>query len=257
MGLKRASQRPRSAVPPDRTARPATGLLQELLSTARGQEQGGRPASVELRSHLVRRRGRVRPGVGRRPGAVAEAGAGLPGYAFNVPAPPAGRLLWAEISFPWQYWEWDGWGPSNHSSSNLRIEGSVDCAWILTGNPSEFPAAPEFMSDGGHFEFYTTVPPGGEGFSAAWLAEPYEKTFPSKRSKVGVPSPLEQLLSVRDGNVLRLWVALAFRDAELDDQPWEGPGAFSGGPQAISVNYAYLGPALAQGDFGGGAKVGW
>ena len=232
--------------------------LQKLLPRSTGgvKERGGHPGSIEMQSHLVRRRGRVQSHSASPRGTAALAEAGLPGYAFDVPAPaPYRRLLWASISTPWQYWEWDGWGPSNDSSASLRIQGSVSWLWVLTGNPSVFPDAPELMSNGGEFEFYTSIPANGSGFAAAWLDEPHEKAFARVSPIKGAPSPLGQLLSVLDGEVLRLWIALDFQGAKLDGIDWAGPGAFWGGPQSISVVYAYLGPPLPVADPNGAVRI--
>jgi hypothetical protein len=259
MPSKRGPLIRRRRIDPKGKVRADAASLQGLLPPASGgvTKRRKHPGSVEIQSHLVKRRGRLRQAAVERGGVLANVAADLPGFAFNVPAPERNRrLLWASISFPWQFWEWDGWAPTNDSSSNLRIEGSVHWEWRLTGNPSVFPTAPIFMSDGRLFEFYTLIVPGGTGFSAGWLAEPYEKTIPWVSSIKGAPSPLAQLLGVRDGDVLRLWITLVFRNAVLNGNDWAGPGAFWGGPNSIDVVYAYNGPPLPFAEPNGGVLIG-
>ncbi len=51
-----------------------------------------------------------------------------------------------------------------------------------------------FMADGGHFDFYTLIVPGGTGFTAGLPAEPHEATFSNQPTAPGVPSPLEAVM---------------------------------------------------------------
>ena len=153
---------------PDRPNLPpklSATILQKLLPASIDPivRQGKRPEGVRFQSHTVQRsiQRRRRNAQKAQPATKAlAAGAVLPGWAFDVPAPdPGARLLWVEISTPWQFWEWSGsW--SNDSSNDVRIDGSVDWLWQLGANPNYFSGyLLSFMSGTGHFTFYTLVPP--------------------------------------------------------------------------------------------------
>jgi hypothetical protein len=208
--------------------------------------QGKRPEGVRFQSHTVQRsiqRARRNAQKARPATKALAAEAVVPGWAFDVPGPdPGARLLWVEISTPWQFWEWSGsW--SNDSSNDVRIDGSVDWLWQLGANPNYFSGyLPSFMSGTGHFTFYTLVPPGDVGFDVGWLADPNDQTFTDYTPVPGQPTALSDLLSTKVGDALRLWLSLGFFNAEINGKTWYGPGWFNGGTQSIDVVYAYAGP---------------
>jgi hypothetical protein len=248
-------QSPLGPLPP--RAKPTAAELQTLLPDAAPSVLGRRKRrrAIVLGAHTVKRQA---DGVQRKvhrvksTQALPNSATGQPGWAFDVPGPDPGRLLlWASISLPWQYWEWSGeWG--NDLSSDVRIDGSVDWLYFLTGNPYYFPGySPTFLGASGHFTFYTLVPPGNAGFDVAWLVEPNEDTKSSYTPFPDQPSELSILLSTQVGDVLKLWFGLNVFNPEVNAQPWYGPGSFNGGAQSIYVVYAYSGSPLPEPDING------
>ena len=248
-------QSPLGPLPP--RVRPSAAALQTLLPAAAPSALGRRKrrGAIVLRAHTVRPKPHgVQPKVHRVQSTqvLPNSATGQPGWAFDVPAPDPRRvLLWATISLPWQYWEWSGeWG--NDSSSDVRIDGSVDWLYFLTGNPFYFPGySPVFLGASGHFTFYTLVPPGNVGFDVAWLVEPNDDTVSSYTPVPNQPSELSFLLSTKVGDVLKLWFGLNVFNPEVNRQPWYGPGWFNGGAQSIDVVYAYSGTPLSVPDISG------
>jgi hypothetical protein len=206
-------------------------------------------AALPLRGGLTRRQrpvGVSRVAVlGKRGPVEVNAADSLPGFRWDVPAPERGRrVIWASISFPWQFWRWYSLEMKNNSSHAVHINGSVDWRWVLTGHPSFFPDPPILMDDSGHFTFETFIPAHGDGFDVGWLVPPKGETFLAQGP---APTPLSRLLSLRVGNVLRLWFGVDLTNPTLHASgPLSGHGgwAMGGGPGSMSVEYAYLGPPL-------------
>lgn len=163
---------------------------------------------------------------------------GLPGFSWEVPAPDANRqLLWVQIGFDWHFNGWKSEWPKNTGSSDKRVEGSLRWLWYLTGHPQLFPDAPILLSDSDGFDFYTSIPPGGRGWDVGWLAPAKEGVFtnvPDKQDEQNT-SPLQRLLSLKQGNTLKLWHALDIRDKTPVSGviwPW--------GPKTLFYVYAYV-----------------
>lgn len=235
----------------------SAAILQTMLPSYADPivRQGKRPGGVHFQSYTVQRsvqRGRRTAQTARPSMKAIEAAATLPGWAFDIPAPdPRERLLWMEISTPWQFWEWSGsW--YNDSSNDIRIDGSVDWLWYLGANPNYISGyLPTFLSGQGHFTFYTLVPPGDVGFDVAWLVDPNDQTFTDYSVVPGQLTALEDLLSTKVGDALRLWLSLGFFNPKINGNMWNGPGWFNGGTQSINVVYAYSGVPLPVPDLGG------
>src|SRR5205807_7258527 len=100
--------------------------------------------------------------VSRGEGPQPQIDIGGAGFAWDVPAPDPtlGIVVWATISFDWAFYGWQSDTPKNNSDHKIRINGSVDWIWYLTGNPYVFPAAPIFLTDGGEYTFYMDLAPG-------------------------------------------------------------------------------------------------
>jgi hypothetical protein len=172
----------------------------------------------------------------------------LPGFRWDVPAPePRRRLAWAAIWFDWQFWRWYSLGLKNITDHNVHIDGSVDWRWVLTGHPQVFPNPPILMEDSGHFTFETFIVPGGDGYDVGWLVPPKGETFMAGPA----PSPLSQLLSLRQGGTLFLWFGVDLQNAMLHHAGGLSGGgwAMGGGPNTLYYQYAYIGPPLPIADW--------
>lgn len=235
----------RPGQPPKYPPKLSSTVLQRVLPASIDPivRQGKRPDGVRFQSHTVQRTMESKAFAAEAEGA---------GWAFDVPAPdPGSRLLWVEISTPWQFWEWSSsWG--NDSSNDVRIDGSVDWLWNLGANPNFFSGyLLSFMGGNGHFTFYTLVPPGNAGFDVGWLADPDDQTFTNYSPVPNQPTGLSDLLSTQVGDALRLWFSLDVFNPEINGSTWYGPGWFNGGTQSLNVVYAYSGPPRPVPDFGG------
>jgi hypothetical protein len=95
----------------------------------------------------------------------------------------------------------------------------------------------------------TFIVPGGNGWDVGWLVPPKSETFLAEGAP---PTPLNQLLSLRVGNVLRLWFGVELTNPTLHfGGPLSGTGgwAMGGGPNSMYVEYAYIGPPLPPRDW--------
>jgi hypothetical protein len=190
----------------------------------------------------------VESGVAARGPILRNAADGLPGFRWDVPAPEAGRtVLWASLGFDWQFYEWSSLSMPNHSDRKVFVDGSLDWRWMLTGVPSLFPDAPVFLEGAGHFTFNTFIGPGGDSFDVGWLAPPVSGTFSSTPDKTdaSMTSPLQRLLAMTRGGVLKLWFAMDFEHVRyrLDNGNDRTTGyLIDGGPKTIFYAYAYASP---------------
>jgi hypothetical protein len=126
-----------------------------------------------------------------------------PGHAYSIPEFP-GEVIWLAFTVPTQVFTLHSPGPTNNTSSDLRADFSVGWGWELIANPFIFPEPrARFASDFGTYDFYSSVPPGGHGFDAAWIV-PAQTTIITD-SKEHDPSPLEQLLATKVNGEYRLW----------------------------------------------------
>ena len=222
------------------------------------------PTPTELQPLLpVRRVGadrrgtvRTRSGTVPRGPLVRNAADGLSGFRWDVPAPdPRWTVLWASISFDWQFYSWRSLGVHNNTSNSVHVDGSLDWQWFLTGNPFVFEYAPIFLIDSGHYAFETFIVPDASGWEVGWLAPPRSDTYPSTAGDPNTPSPLSQLLAMRQGSVLRLWFAMRFTNVHV---AYGGPvsgsrgWAIGDGPTTLYYTYAYAAMArpevILQGD---------
>lgn len=162
---------------------------------------------------------------------------GLSGFSFAMPIPDPNReLLWAELRIIWFFNGWKSEWPKNTSSSSLHVEGSVDWYWFLTGNPFHFDEAPIFLTDGGHFEFETSVSPGARGFDVGWISPARSGIFtnePDKQDERNL-SPLQRLLSLRVDDELKIWFAMETRR----ESPWASHNPW--GANRLEYVYAYI-----------------
>jgi len=236
-GRRKAAPRPRGATGaggPIGPLQPTPAQVLAALPVRGGLGPRQRPLGVSRVSVL-----------GRRGPVQVNAADHLPGFRWDVPAPEWGRrLVWASISFPWQFWRWYSFELKNNSDHAVHIDGSVDWRWVLTGNPFFFPDPPILMEDSGHFTFETFIPAHGDGFDVGWLVPPKSETFLPEGP---APTPLSRLLNLRVGNVLRLWFGVELTNPTLHASgPLSGHGgwAMGGGPGSMYVEYAYLGPPL-------------
>jgi hypothetical protein len=167
------------------------------------------PTSEELSKRLAEikgPRGRVvsLSGIARRDVTVSPRWQGWSGEAYAIPAFPPGDIVWMAFSIGTQIFTLHSPGPINGSSGNLRVDFNLEWRWELIANPFYFPEPrARFATDFGRFGFYTSVPPGGNGFDAAWIV-PGQTTVISD-SKENDPSPLEQLLATKVDGFYRLW----------------------------------------------------
>jgi len=126
------------------------------------------------------------------------------GARFDIDAPPPGDVLWFSLAFDSQTFQWDSWWdpPVKESNQSERVDFGVTWDWCLMANPSVIPdPQPCFMSDGGRYEFHSSLPPGRAGFNAAWIAPARGKTFTPETKD----PPLQCLLSTNRNGQLRLW----------------------------------------------------
>jgi hypothetical protein len=230
----------RSKVP---VARTAAELQSMWLPPARGKDPRVRldgPVSIQS-------------GVARRKSLLRNAADGLPGFRWDVPLPdPQRTLLWASLSFDWQFYEWKSLNLLNRTSRKIFVEGSLDWRWLLTGHPQVFPVAPIFLSGAGHFTFNTFISPGADGFDVGWLAPAASATFSSEVDKTdaSMTSPLQRLLAMADGGVLKLWFAMDFQNLryKLDNGNDLTHGyTLDGGPETLYYAYAYASPFAGAG----------
>jgi hypothetical protein len=214
-------------------ARPTTAQLQKLWPSA--------SVAAGVRRGLLS----VESGLAARGPALRNAADGLPGFRWDVPAPEAGRtVLWASLGFDWQFYEWSSLSMPNHSDHKVFVDGSLDWRWMLTGVPSLFPDAPVFLEGAGHFTFNTFIGPGGDSFDVGWLAPAVSGTFSSTPDKTdaSMTSPLQRLLAMTSGGVLKLWFAMDFEHVRyrLDNGNDRTTGyVLDGGPTTIYYAYAY------------------
>jgi hypothetical protein len=170
---------------------------------------------------------------------------GLGGFRWDVPAPDPslGTVIWATISFDWAFYGWQSDTPKNDSDHTIRINGSVDWGWYLTGHPQIFPAAPVFLYDGGQYTFYMDLAPGDGGFDVGWLTPPRSGSYSNKPDKMdaSMTSPLQRLLATNLDGVLKLWFAVSFAN---QTPPTVGIGN-PYGPNTLYYSYAYASPAGA------------
>jgi hypothetical protein len=169
---------------------------------------------------------------------------GLAGWRFDVPAPdPHFPVLWATISFDWQFYEWSSNILYNDTDHNVHVNGSLIWIWLLTGHPELFPNAPEFLTDGGLFTFETFVVPGSGGWDVGWLVAPRTGTFSSVPDKIddSGSSPLSRLLAMERNGVLVLWFAMDFRNIQLNEAGLSGSHGWvmNGGADTLYYTYAY------------------
>ena len=112
----------------------------ETPSVDRAHESATRATSASL-TKLLANGGRhpgsvvVHSGIARRVGQLYSAPSDWWGEAYSIDAPPPGRLLWFTLSFNWQIYTWNSWGPSNDSSSQMRVDFGVSWRWELIANP--------------------------------------------------------------------------------------------------------------------------
>jgi len=125
---------------------------------------------------------------------------------YTINAPPPGKVLWFSFFIPWQVWNWDCWVPYNNSPTQLRADFGITWHWELIANPFYFPAPlARFMDDVGRYEFYSSVPPGREGFNASWIVPSRTVTL-TPDSKESDPTPLQLLLATKGRwNLLLGW----------------------------------------------------
>lgn len=163
---------------------------------------------------------------------------GLPGFRWTIPAPdPAKTLVWATVSLEWTFYGWRYGFPKNTSNEKLRVEGSLDWRWLLTGHPQLFTYAPILLTDEGHYSFYVDLAPGASGFDVGWLTPPKTGVYTTVPDKLdGWNTSLARLLSMNHNGALELWFALDIRN--------QNPGGFINpwGPNRIEWVYAYAMP---------------
>ena len=186
---------------------------------------------------------RISGSVHRR-GFLRNSADGLAGWPFDVPAPdPHLPILWATMSFDWQFYEWSSNILYNNSDHNVPVTGSLVWIWFLTGHPEVFPNAPEFLTAGAQFTFETFVAPGAGGWDVGWLAEPRTGTYSSTPDKIddSGSSPLSRLLAVERNGALLLWFAMDFRNITLHENGLQGSHGWviDGGPDTLYYTYAY------------------
>jgi hypothetical protein len=216
------TSRPAASTRPPDAALATSEALTRLLANA-GDIGGG----IITESGVVHRSGRLR---------------GAPrgsGWRWDVPAPPAGKVLWVYFAFDWQIFTWDSWGPGNNSSSQLRVDFGITWAWNLMTNPYVFPQPnPVFLQDAGRYEFYSSVPPGGSGFNAAWIAPARSVTL-TPDSKESNPNLLALLLQSRRNGIFPLWSSIAFSDEIINGHEAHGY-TIDGGADTLYYAYAVI-----------------
>jgi len=219
---KRSQPKPVGSTRTPDTALATSAALTKLLASA-----GDTGAGIITHSGLVHRAGRLRG---------APRGAG---WRYDVPAPPPGKVLWMYFAFDWQIYTWNSWGPSNNSSNQLRVNFGISWSWKLKTNPYVFPQPqPVFLQDSGRYEFYSSVPPGGSGFNAAWIAPARSATL-TPDSKESDPNPLTLLLQSRRNGVFPLWFALDFSNEIINGREAAGY-TLDGGADTLYYGYAVI-----------------
>jgi hypothetical protein len=210
--------------------------LAKLLASGTVKPPGVTTAALQ-RLRPVDRAITIHSGTVARGAALRNLTLGLPGFRFQVPAPDANRtLLWVSMGFDWFFNGWQSSFPKNTGSSSKRIEGSLRWLWYLTGHPQIFADPPILLSDSDGYEFYTTLPPGGAGFDVGWLTRKKEGVFtdvPDKQDPENT-SPLQRLLSLKQGTTLELWFAM-----DIQDQTPSGGFIMPWGPNTLCYTYAY------------------
>lgn len=178
---------------------------------ARGQERPERrePTNAQLAEVLAAvnaPRGRIvsLSGTAQRDPMAIPRWEGWSGVPYLIPAFPPGEVLWLSFAVGTQIFTVDSPQPANTSNSSLRVDFSVEWRWELTANPFYFPEPrARFATEFGWHDFYTSVPPGGHGFDAAWIVP--GQTTVITGSKESDPSPLELLLATLVNGYYRLW----------------------------------------------------
>ena len=99
------------------------------------------------------------------------------------------------------------------------------------------------MEDGGRYEFYSSVPPGGSGFNASWIVPPKTNTLTAD-SKETDPNPLQLLLATKVGEGLRLWWRGTVSDPRVNGQSPYGGWLLTGWPGDIYWSCAVVPPRL-------------
>jgi hypothetical protein len=167
------------------------------------------PTSEELSKLLTGikgPRGRVvsLSGVAQRDITAIPRWTGWSGESYVIPAFPPGQVAWMAFSIGAQILTLQSPAPANGSHSNLRVDFDLEWRWELIANPFYFPEPrARFATEFGRFVFYTSIPPGGHGFDAAWIVP--GQTTVITGSKESDPSPLELLLATKVDGAYRLW----------------------------------------------------
>jgi hypothetical protein len=166
---------------------------------------------------------------------------GTSGFRLDMPAPDPrmGTVVWATMSFDWAFYGWQSNIPINYSDHSVRINGSVDWNWFLTGHPAIFPTAPIFLSDNGRYTFYMDLAPGEGGFDAGWLTPPRSGSYSNEPDKTdaSMTSPLQRLLAMNVNGALMLWFAV-----DYENQTPRTSIGYPWGPNTLHYAYAYVNP---------------
>ena len=165
---------------------------------------------------------------------------GVLGARFDIDAPPPGDVLWFSLAFDSQTFQWDSWWdpPVKESNQSERVDFGVTWDWCLMANPSVIPdPQPCFMSDGGRYEFHSSLPPGRAGFNAAWIAPARGKTFTPETKD----PPLQCLLSTNRNGQLRLWYSYRCANPIIN-----GRSALTGAAITCPITLFYSWAVVAQ-----------
>jgi len=164
------------------------------------------------------------------------------GFSWNIPAPDPsyGDIVWAAIAFDWAFYGWQSDTSKNDGDDPIRINGSVQWIWYLTGDPDLFPRAPIFLADSGIYTFYQDLAPGEGGFDAGWLTPPRSASYSSQPDKTdgSMTSPLQRLLAMNVDGFLKLWFTVEYRNETPRTVAIGNPY----GPDTLYYAYAYATP---------------
>jgi hypothetical protein len=204
--------------------------------------------------HLLSAAGRVRqPGGIAIYSGVAQPSAGnlgnklrsepLPGWnwkRWTIGAPPPGsQVLWLTLDLATQWWKYrSNIGATNTSSHYMYVDFGITWRWMLLPDQYYVPGAPASMQDVGTYEFYASLPPGDNTWTAWWV-HPSRSVTLTPEGKESDPNALALLLRSERNGRLSLMFADQFPRERVLFNGYQAAGySIAGGPSADSLHYS-------------------
>jgi hypothetical protein len=164
------------------------------------------------------------------------------GWSWNVPAPPAGQVLWFTLGLWTQWWEWLGPSGRNNTSHFLYADFGVTWRWMLLAELNGGAQLAQLMFDQNRYELYASLAPGDNLWRASWI-HPARSVTLTPYDKESDPNPLALLLSTESGGELVVQFAGDFPSSGVTFNGKETHlYVIKGGPDTLYYSYAVLVP---------------